>query len=105
VSRKDRRRAEAQQRAQKSPLDWLKAAEVVATVIEEASPRGMQVILRPTTTPSPHGVTGPIEIVTSDDGRSVVITLFAVPEDLRKEFVAKLGKTGIAQVIREEKAE
>jgi len=99
------RRAEAQQRAQKPPLDWLKAAELVWAVIEEASQRGMQVILRPTTTPSPHGVTGPIEIATSDDGRSVVITLFAVPEDLRKEFVAKLGKTGIAQVIREEKAE
>jgi hypothetical protein len=104
VNRRNRRRAEAQQRAQELPLDWLKAAELIVAIIEEAPQRGMQVILRPTTTPSPHGVTGPIEIATSDDGRSVVITLFAMPENLRKKFVAKLGKTGIAQVIREEKA-
>jgi len=104
MNRKDRRRAKAQQRAQELPLDWLKATELVGGVIEEASQRGMQVILRPTTAPSPHGVTGPIEIATSDDGRSVVITLFAVPEDLRKEFVAKLDKTGIVQIIREEHA-
>jgi hypothetical protein len=104
VNRKDRRRTEAQRRAQELPLDWLKAAELVCAVIEEAHQRGMQVILRPTTTPSPHGVTGPIEIATSADGRSVVITLFAVPDDPRKEFIAKAGKTGIARVVREENA-
>jgi hypothetical protein len=33
-----------------------------------------------------------------------VITLFAVPDDPRKEFIAKAGKTGIARVVREENA-
>ena len=107
MNRKDRRRAEAKQRALELRLDWRdwpKAAELVVAVIEEASRRGMQAILRPATTPSPHGAATPIEIATSADGRSVVITLFAVPEDLRKEFVAELGKIGIAQIIREENA-
>jgi hypothetical protein len=85
-------------------LDWLKAAELVAGVIDEASQRGMQVILRPTTVRSPHGPSSPIEIVTSADGRSVTITLFDVPEDLRQSFISDAARAGVARIIKEEKA-
>jgi hypothetical protein len=116
MNRRGRRRAEAQQRAQEARLrkgsgvtdhlvdSWEKAAVMVCEVIDEAQRQGVQIFLRPTTVPSPHGPTGPIEIARSDDGRSLVITLFDVPENLRREFMVKLAAIGGVQIIREERA-
>ena len=114
TNRRDRRRASAQHRAQEARLrkdvvdhptdSWEKAAAMVWEVIDEAHRQGVRVVLRPTTMPSPHGPTGPIEIARSDDGRSLVITLFDTPEDLRREFVAKVAAIGGVQIIREERA-
>ena len=52
-------------------LSWDKAAALAASVIERASAERMQVFVRPTTAPSPHGPDSPIQIETAEDGRSV----------------------------------
>ena len=88
-------------RSETRVADMEKAAAVVFGVIEEANRRGMQVVMRPTTMPSPHGRDGPIEIATSTDGRTVMITLFDMSEDIRREFVTRFGESGLAEIIRE----
>jgi hypothetical protein len=84
--------------------DWLKAAQLVWQVIDEAHRQGARVILRPTTAPSPHGSDGPIELARSADGRSLMITLFGVPGSLRREFIAKSAETGAVQILLEGQA-
>ena len=85
-------------------LGWEKAAALATGVIERANAEGMQVFVRPTTAPSPHGPDSPLEIETAEDGRSVTVTLFGKPETLRREWILRLGGAPGVQVIRETKA-
>ncbi len=49
-------------------LGWEKAAALATGVIERANAEGMQVFVRPTTAPSPHGPDSPLEIEAAEDG-------------------------------------
>jgi hypothetical protein len=86
------------------PPNAAPAPALAASVIERASAEGMQVFVRPTTAPSPHGPDSPIQIETAEDGRSMTVTLYSMPEELRREWVLRLGGAPGVQVIRQTRA-
>jgi hypothetical protein len=99
---KRRRKAAAKAISETDRVNLEKAAHLIVSVIDEAARRGMQVFLRPTVTPSPHGPSGPIQIETSEDGQRVTITLFGLTERQRQSFVAR--SLAGARIVREIRA-